>query len=1223
MPTDRKTERRLAELIVSRKALYVVRDLVEKFVAHYNEERDACQIFVRLEWLDKMYQEFHEIQAEIEKIDGVDVLETHLTERSDLETRYCEAKGFLLSRRAPEPNQTVFNSSFLPAPHTPPHNFHLRLPKIDLPKFNGDFSKWLSFRDTFSSIVHSNADIPIVAKLQYLLQSLQGEARKPFESVDVEALMLMLEMLKLKLRVSVGRFIETESAQELHELIDELQRHVKALAKLEEPIQYWDTPLVNMLCYKLDPATLRAWEERTSQNEDVSYDGLIEFLYQRVRILKSVSSDLLQRSQANSVRLSGTQPPPKKSFLHRTVANAVASQTFTVSTSEQQQNPPLSALPVKPGPSNVQVSLPVQSHPSTVLLETVALHIVDDYGNVFEARALLDSASMSNFISKKLATLLGNRQTKINVCVAGIGQSVKRLKRTVTATVKSKACPFSTKLEFLVIDTPTNDLPTVPVQISSWNLPNVTLADPQFYTSSPIDIVIGGETYWELHTGRKISMGPNQPQIIETLFGWTVSGATLQDCSSANTRCFVSTADSMLEDAVQRFWEMETIIEQNIHSLPERACEDLYDATTVRDSSGRYVVRLPKVGKSEIALGNSRITAERRLRSLERRLDRDANVKSAYHKFMHEYETLGHMKRLSDPVDDSIEHCYLPHHPVFKFSSTTTKTRVVFDASCKTASGYSLNDSLLVGPVVQQDLLSLIMRFRTHAVALVADVEKMYRQVLVHSNDQPLQRILWRSNPNEPIATYELQTVTYGTASAPYLATKTLKQLSIDEKHQFPNAAEPVAEDFYVDDFLSGAADAQTARVIQHEVSQMLKTAGFPLKKWASNSVEVLEGIPPDDRAIQPFFDIQDEQSISTLGLIWEPKTDTLRFQVELPLPAAVLTKRNVMSYIAQIFDPLGLVGPTIMKAKLFMQRLWALRSADGQRFEWDQPLPLKLQDAWKEYHTTIDVLRQIKIPRFVSLPLATSFELHFFADASKKAYGTCCYVRTKTANHISVQLMASKCKVTPLLTHHTIAKLELCAARLSTQLYKKVIAAIKISPTGIHFWSDSTTVLQWLRSPPGRCKTFVANRVSYIQQHTSIDSWKHIAGIENPADDISRGLSPTEIVNYARWWSGPSWLSLTSECWPTGALPADELPETRTEGRNVPYEDLLTLLAQVEMCLNSRPLTPIPSESTDLEALTPGHFLVGSNLQAVIEPSVTNVPENRLNHWQQTQQHF
>ncbi|XP_055522691.1 uncharacterized protein LOC129716872 [Wyeomyia smithii] len=989
--------------------------------------------------------------------------------------------------------------------------------------------------------------------------------------------------------------------------------------------------------FKLDPATLRAWEERTSQNEDVSYDGLIEFLYQRVRILKSVSSDLLQRSQANSVRLSGTQPPPKKSFLHRTVANAVASQSkpsppsclacpqshylfqctafekmsvaqrrelisqrrlcwncfrtghqarnceskfscrvcrdrhhtllhdsspsnknsstpaVTVSTSEQQQNPPLSALPVKPGPSNVQVSLPVQSHPSTVLLETVALHIVDDYGNVFEARALLDSASMSNFISKKLATLLRNRQTKINVCVAGIGQSVKRLKRTVTATVKSKACPFSTKLEFLVIDTPTNDLPTVPVQISSWNLPNVTLADPQFYTSSPIDIVIGGETYWELHTGKKISMGPNQPQIIETLFGWTVSGATLQDCSSANTKCFVSSADSMLEDAVQRFWEMETIIEQNIHSLPERACEDLYDATTVRDSSGRYVVRLPKVGNSEIALGNSRITAERRLRSLERRLDRDKNVKSAYHKFMHEYETLGHMKRLSDPVDDSIEHCYLPHHPVFKFSSTTTKTRVVFDASCKTASGYSLNDSLLVGPVVQQDLLSLIMRFRTHAVALVADVEKMYRQVMVHSNDQPLQRILWRSNPNEPIATYELQTVTYGTASAPYLATKTLKQLSIDEKHQFPNAAEPVAEDFYVDDFLSGAADAQTARVIQHEVSQMLKTAGFPLKKWASNSVEVLEGIPPDDRAIQPFFDIQDEQSISTLGLIWEPKTDTLRFKVELPLPAAVLTKRNVMSYIAQIFDPLGLVGPTIMKAKLFMQRLWALRSADGLRFEWDQPLPLKLQDAWKEYHSTIDVLCQIKFPRFVSLPLATSFELHFFADASEKAYGTCCYVRTKTANHISVQLMASKCKVTPLSTHHTIAKLELCAARLSTQLYKKVIAAIKISPTGIHFWSDPTTVLQWLRSPPGRWKTFVANRVSYIQQHTSIDSWKHIAGIENPADDISRGLSPTEIVNYARWWSGPSWLSLTSERWPTGALPADELPETRTEGRNVP----------------------------------------------------------------------
>ncbi|XP_058827589.1 uncharacterized protein LOC131687515 [Topomyia yanbarensis] len=429
----------------------------------------------------------------------------------------------------------------------------------------------------------------------------------------------------------------------------------------------------------------------------------------------------------------------------------------------------------------------------------------------------------------------------------------------------------------------------------------------------------------------------------------------------------------------------------------------------------------------------------------------------------------------------------------------------------------------------------------------------MYRQVLIHPEDQPLQRILWRTNATDPIATYELQTVTYGTASAPYLATKTLQQLSHDAGYRFPVAAEPVMDDFYVDDFLSGAADVKTAQCIQREVSSMLDSAGFSLKKWASNSVEVLEGVPEEDRAIQPFFDLQDEQSVSTLGLIWEPKTDTFRFKVQLPLPAAVLTKRNVMSYIAQIFDPLGLVGPTVMKAKLFMQCLWALKSANNKRYEWDQPLPQKLQNEWKQFHTTIDLLRQLKIPRFVSLINAVSMEFHFFADASEKAYGTCCYIRAKSLQQVSVQLLASKCKVSPLSVRHSIARLELCAARLSIQLYKKVAAALKVSPTSVYFWSDSTTVLQWLRSPPGRWKTFVANRVSQIQQATPISNWKHIAGVDNPADDISRGLSPPEILNSLRWWNGTPWLSLPPESWPVGALPTDDSLETTKESRKIP----------------------------------------------------------------------
>lgn len=269
----------------------------------------------------------------------------------------------------------------------------------------------------------------------------------------------------------------------------------------------------------------------------------------------------------------------------------------------------------------------------------------------------------------------------------------------------------------------------------------------------------------------------------------------------------------------------------------------------------------------------------------------------------------------------------------------------------------------------------------------------MYRQVLHHRGDLPYLRVRYRRNPYEPIAIFELQTVTYGTASAPYLATKTLQQIAEDHRELYPAAVDAVVEDFYVDDILSGAADVESAIILRQQVSAMLGSAGFTLKKWASNSQAVLQDVPPGDLAIQPLHDLQDEQTISTLGLLWDPKADNLRFKIEIPLPSATLTKRKVLSYIAQIFDPLGLLGPVTTKAKLFMQRLWSLKR-DGISCEWDSPLPEKLQSEWKQFHTTLHILGEVCAPRLVLSSGAVNIQLHFFADASTVAYGACCYLR-------------------------------------------------------------------------------------------------------------------------------------------------------------------------------------------------------------------------------------
>ena len=146
---------------------------------------------------------------------------------------------------------------------------------------------------------------------------------------------------------------------------------------------------------------------------------------------------------------------------------------------------------------------------------------------------------------------------------------------------------------------------------------------------------------------------------------------------------------------------------------------------------------------------------------------------------------------------------YLPHHAGIKESSATTKLRVVFDASAKTSNGYSLNNNLAVGPTIQDDIFSHLLRLRTHKYVLSADIEKMYRQVLVREEDRKYQQILWKVG-NE-IKTYQLNTVTFSLAPAPYLAIRCLIQLADDEGRNHPIAAETLKKDMYVDNLLTGA----------------------------------------------------------------------------------------------------------------------------------------------------------------------------------------------------------------------------------------------------------------------------------------------------------------------------------------------------------------------------------------------------------------------------------
>lgn len=131
---------------------------------------------------------------------------------------------------------------------------------------------------------------------------------------------------------------------------------------------------------------------------------------------------------------------------------------------------------------------------------------------------------------------------------------------------------------------------------------------------------------------------------------------------------------------------------------------------------------------------------------------------------------------------------------------------MVFDASCKTQTGISLNDVFLKGPVIQNDIIYILARFRTHNYVLTSNIVKMYRQVLMANKHQNFQRILWRSDIKAPIKMFRLKTVTYGTVPRSFLATRCLKLLAESVYDQSPEVALAIpTQDFYMNDFLGGA----------------------------------------------------------------------------------------------------------------------------------------------------------------------------------------------------------------------------------------------------------------------------------------------------------------------------------------------------------------------------------------------------------------------------------
>jgi hypothetical protein len=861
-------------------------------------------------------------------------------------------------------------------------------------------------------------------------------------------------------------------------------------------------------------------------------------------------------------------------------SNLNANFAATTQGDNNDQIPPhIKPLDTNEQPSHSKVSLTSQglhsptSKCSTVVLGTLLVKLTSSKGTTHVFRALLDSGSMCDLITERAAQILGTKRHKSDIHLTGLSQTATHHKGQTYLNIETlSGVLISPQHPMLILDNLTVDLPRVPISPEVVKLTRrYVLADPSFHLPGRIDVVLGGSLFPQLFTHEQYSLGQHMPHVVGTHFGFVVMGSapcasqsspTSNEHSPANLNvALLTTSDANLHSALQRFWLQEEPPTYTKKSAEEELCDNHFQTTHSRDTDGRYTVRLP-FKEAHPPLGSSQHSAERRFYSLERKLSTQPEFSTLYHEFMNEYFSLGHMTKL-ETVDSTTPHYYLPHHGVLKENSSSTKLRTVFDASNKTSTGVSLNDILLTGPKLQTNICDIVLHFRLYNIVFTCDIRQMYRQIRVHPDDQKYQLILWRDNPSQDLSTYQLTTVTYGVNSSPYLAIRTLHQLAEDEGEAFPAAAQVVKSNTYVDDIITGIDTIDDALELQGQLISLLSRGGFELRKWSSNAKELLQTLPQEHLESPVFLEATNEPLFSILGLHWSPISDCFTYSLNFPLDPQP-TKRSVLSLIAKIYDPCGFLSPCIMLAKCFMQYLWTTG------LTWDEPLPTHCADKWHAFVADAQHLKKVSIPRALKMSLASAIELHGFSDASEAGYAAVVYFRCQLDNgDVIIRPIIAKTRVSPL-KKVTLPRLELSAAHLLAQLVAHCLSLIKTKVTTqhIHLWCDSSVVLTWLRTPPYRLKTYVANRVSQTQELIPLESWRHIASADNPADCASRGISASLLVDHPLWWTGPLWLKLPHCDWPSSQFVPMDLSSS-DEMKKTPLA-ILTTVQQKEWDLMS-----------------------------------------------------
>lgn len=651
-----------------------------------------------------------------------------------------------------------------------------------------------------------------------------------------------------------------------------------------------------------------------------------------------------------------------------------------------------------------------------------------------KVNVMLDPCSTGSYVTEAAAEELQLNGETYDLTISGTGGTqVKKQFKQVSLVVKSLNKNFSECLCANVLNNITGDTPAFNWAELKDKWPHLaSVSFEQTARRKQIDVLICSDHPLFHHVLKEVHGDkPADPIARLTHLGWVCFGPTIVEEHRRKSRSYFTRTyrSSHVEESVihpqndqlRQFWELEAL---GIKDTDDKTLDEKEAVAEASESiiceDGQYSVGIPWK-KGEPDLENNYEMALIRLKSQEKALRRKGlEAMQAYNKIIENYERKGYVKKVEKTNEPN--QWFLPHFAVIKKERTTTKTRIVFDAAAKDR-GKSLNDAIRAGPKLQQDLLNVLLRFRRSPVALSGDISEMFLQVGLLKDDRIYHRFLWHNldSSREPYV-YEFQRLMLGNTASPFIAQFVLQKHSKDNAEDYREAAGTVSDSMYVDDVLDSRETSKDVIELQRQLSELLGLASFRLRKWASNEKSVLEDVPEEDR--QPGVEVREDGrptgNVKTLGVTWKSENDLFTFNIQPPEIKEITTKREVLSAISTLFDPLQFLSPFTVRAKILMQNLWTAG------LDWDSPLPKNLLDRWHNWVNELQHLCLFEIPRCLRYPSPDEKELHMFSDASKDAYAACAYLvcHYEESTPTSV-LIASKSRVAPVKSM-TIPRLEL-----------------------------------------------------------------------------------------------------------------------------------------------------------------------------------------------------